>query len=191
MTPLLEQEPGIRLLDQAGDGERAWQQIRHHCPDVAILDIGMPSMSGIDVARAVSASALDTRVLLLTMHDDPCAATHAMEAGAAGYVLKDSLFEELLLAVRTLAAGGTFTTPSVQQRLRELQRRGCTTIALSSREREVIRLIALGHSGKEIARRLDISPRTVDTYRKRLMEKLALHNIADVVRYAVRAGMVH
>jgi DNA-binding NarL/FixJ family response regulator len=190
LAPLLEMEPDIALLAQAANGEEAWQQIESHQPDVAILDIGMPEMSGIEVAREVTAQGLDTRVVLLTMHEDPCAANDAQEAGAAGYVLKDSAFEELLLAVRTVAAGGTFVTPSIQAKLRELKRRGCTTVSLSPREREVIRLIALGNSSKEVARILDISPATVGTYRNRLMEKLALHTVADVVRYAVRAGMV-
>lgn len=190
LAPLLEMEPDIALLAQAANGQEAWQQIQAHRPDVAILDIGMPEMSGIDVAREVAAQGLDTRVVLLTMRDDPSAAADAQEAGVCGYVLKDSAFEELLLAVRTAAAGGTFMTPSIQAKLRDLKRQRYTTVTLSTREREVIRLIALGNSSKEIARLLDISPATVGTYRNRLMDKLSLHTVADVVRYAVRAGMV-
>ena len=190
LAPLLEMEPDIVLLAQGANGQEAWQQIQAHQPDVAILDIGMPELSGIEVAREVAAQGLDTRVVLLTMRDDPNAAADAQEAGAPGYVLKDSAFEELLLAVRTVAAGGTFMTPSIQAKLRELKRSGGTTVTLSAREREVIRLIALGNSSKEIARILDISPATVGTYRNRLMDKLSLHTVADVVRYAVRAGMV-
>lgn len=188
LAPLLEMEPDIVLLAQGTNGQEAWQQIQALQPDVAILDIGMPELSGIEVAREVEAQGLETRVVLLTMRDDPNAAADAQEAGASGYVLKDSAFEELLLAVRTVAVGGTFMTPSIQAKLRELKRSG--TVTLSAREREVIRLIALGKSSKEIARMLDISPATVGTYRNRLMEKLALHTVADVVRYAVRAGMV-
>lgn len=190
LASLLEMESDINLLGQAFHGHEAWEQIQTHRPGVAILDISMPEMSGIEVAREVATHGLETRVVLLTMHDDPCAATDATEAGACGYVLKDSAFEELLCAVRTVANGGTFVTPSIQAHLHELKRRGCTTVSLSPREREVIRLIALGNSSKEVARDLDISPRTVDTYRQRLMEKLSLHTVADVVRYAVRAGMV-
>lgn len=190
LTPLLAQEHDIRLLDQASDGDQALRQIQQHQPDVAIIDVGMPLLSGIDVAHAVQDSRLPTRVLLLTMHNDPCAATNALQAGAAGYVVKDSLFEELLLAVRILAAGGTFMTPSLRHRLLDLQRQGCSTAALSAREREVVRLIALGNGSKEIARILDLSPRTVETYRKRLMEKLGVNSLAEVVRYALRTGMV-
>jgi DNA-binding NarL/FixJ family response regulator len=114
----------------------------------------------------------------------------AQEAGAAGYVLKDNSFEELVQAVHTIVAGGTFVTPSVREKLRNLQRQGKTAASLSNREREVIKQIAQGRSSKEIGRIMNISPRTVDTYRKRLMDKLDLHTLADVVRYAVRTGMV-
>lgn len=190
LVPLLEAEADINLLAQAGDGREALRLIGTLKPDVAILDIGMPEMSGIDVAREVEAKGFNTRTVLLTMRDDLCAAADAKAAGAAGYVLKDNSFEELLIAVRTVVAGGTFVTPSVRAKLRELKRAGRITVALSPREREAIRLIALGNSSKEIARLMEISPRTVATYRTRLMEKLSLHSVAEVVRYAVKAGMV-
>jgi DNA-binding NarL/FixJ family response regulator len=190
LAALLQAEPDITVLAQAADGAAAWDLIATHQPDLAILDLSMPQATGIEVARRVEAAALDTRCLLLTMHDDPAAALEAQEAGAAGYVLKDNSFEELVLAVRTIAAGGTFVTASIRAKLRALQRNGQQHLTLSSREREVIRLVALGHSSKEIARVLDISPRTVDTYRNRLMRKLGLHCVADVVRYAVQAGML-
>jgi DNA-binding NarL/FixJ family response regulator len=128
--------------------------------------------------------------VLLTMHDDPSAVLQALETGVAGYVLKDNSFEELVQAVHNVATGGTFVTPAIRAKLRTLQREGRPAVPLSPREREVIRLIALGNSSKEIARIMAISPRTVDTYRSRSMEKLGLHSLADVVRYAVQAGMV-
>ncbi len=190
LTPLLDAEPEIELLAQAGDGHEAWQLIETRQPDVAILDISMPEMTGIEVARKTADTGLSTHVVLLTMHEDPSAALQAQEAGAAGYLLKENSFEELVTAVRTVVAGGTFVTPSIREKLRYPQRDGRAATQLSKREREVIKLIALGKSSKEIGRIMDISPRTVDTYRKRLMEKLGLHSLADVVRYAVRAGMV-
>jgi DNA-binding NarL/FixJ family response regulator len=190
LATLLQAEPDIVLLAQAADGAAAWGLIETHQPDVAILDLAMPQATGIEVIRRVEATRLDTRCLLLTMHDDSAAALEAQEAGAAGYILKDNSFEELVLAVRNIAAGGTFVTPSIRAKLRALQRNGQRPVALSQREREVIRLVALGHSSKEIARVLAISPRTVDTYRNRLMHKLGLHSVADVVRYAVQAGML-
>lgn len=190
LAPLLEAEQGLELLAQAGNGREAWGLIESLRPDVAILDISMPEMTGIEVTRRVVDAGLYTQVILLTMHDDPSAALEAQEAGASGYVLKDNSFEELVQAVHAVVAGGRFVTPSIREKLRKLQRQGQTATQLSKREREVIKLIALGRSSKEIGRIMGISPRTVDTYRKRLMDKLDLHTLADVVRYAVRTGMV-
>lgn len=190
LTALLQAESGIVLLAQAAHGGGAWRLIESLRPDVAILDIGMPAPSGIEVARLVEAAGLDTRVVVLTMHDDPFVALQAQDAGAAGFVLKDNSFDELVLAVQTVAFGGTFVTASIRAKLRALQREGRSTQALSSREREVVRLVALGNNSKTIARMLAVSPRTVDTYRNRSMKKLGLHSLADVVRYAVQAGMV-
>jgi len=190
LAALLQTQADIALLAQAGDGAAAWQAIEAHGPDIAILDLAMPQASGIEVARRVEAAALDTRCLLLTMHDDPGAAREAQDAGVAGYLVKDNSFEELVLAVRTLAAGGTFVSASVRAKLRALERNGHKPAVLSGREREVMRLIAEGKHGKEIARALSLSPRTVDTYRNRLMKKLDLHSVADVARWAVQAGII-
>lgn len=190
VAALLRAEGDIELLAQASNGAEAWELIKSLHPDVAILDVSMPECTGIEVARRVETEGLDTQVVLLTMHDDPSAALQARDAGAAGYILKDNSFEDLVRAVQTVAAGGTFITPSIRAKLSALKRNGRTTIALSPREREVIRLIALGNTGKEIANVMYISPRTVDTYRNRLMGKLELRSLADVVRYAVQTGMV-
>lgn len=190
LEAMLQAEPSIALIGQASNGRDAWGLIASLRPDIAILDLSMPDGTGIEVARQVEAAGLDTRVILLTMHDDPAAALQAQEAGAAGYVLKGNPFAELLIAVHTVAAGGTFVTPSVRAKLRALQRDGRAAFSPSPRELEVIRLIALGNSSKEIGRILNLSPRTVDTHRNRSMHKLGLHSVADVVRYAVQAGMV-
>jgi DNA-binding NarL/FixJ family response regulator len=189
LTQLLEPEHGFKLMAQVSNGREAWELIEALQPDVAILDITMDELTGIEVARKATNAGCRTRVLLLTMHSDPSMALEAQEAGAAGYVLKDNTFEELVTAVRAVVAGGTFMTASIQDRLRDLQSQGRTTIHLSKREREVIKLIALGHSSKEIGRLLGISHRTVDTHRNRLMGKLGLKTLADVVRYAVRTGI--
>jgi DNA-binding NarL/FixJ family response regulator len=180
----------LSFWPRAGNGREAWELIEALEPDVAILDISMPEKTGIEVARKTVNAGLSTHVVLLTMHEDPSAALEAQEAGAVGYLLKDKSFEELVTAVRTVVAGGTFVTPSIREKLQDLQHDGRAAAQLSTREREVIKLIALGKSSKEIGRIMDISPRTVDTYRKRLMDKLGLHSLADVVRYAVRVGMV-
>jgi DNA-binding NarL/FixJ family response regulator len=190
LASLLQAEADIALLGQAANGAEAWGLIESLRPDVAILDLSMPETTGIEVARRVEAAGLDTRIVLLTMHDDPSAVLQAQEAGVAGYVLKDNSFEELVQAVHTVVVGGTFVTPSIRVKLRALQRDGRPAVPLSPRERDVIRLIALGNSSKETARIMAISPRTVDTYRSRSMRKLGLHSLADLVRYAVQAGMV-
>ncbi|MEA3275177.1 MAG: response regulator transcription factor [Pseudomonadota bacterium] len=190
LAPLFGAEHDMELVAQADNGREAFVLIESRRPDVAILDISMPEMTGIEVTRKVVDAGFSTQVILLTMHEDPSAVLEALEAGAAGYVLKDNSFEELVQAVQAVVAGATFVTPSVREKLRKLQRQGKTAASLSKREREVIKLIAQGRSSKEIGRIMDISPRTVDTYRKRLMDKLDLHTLADVVRYAVRTGMV-
>jgi len=190
MAALLSAEDAIDLLAQAGTGEETWQLIETLQPQVAILDQSMPDGSGIDIARRCEASALETRTVLLTMHDDAALALQAQQAGVAGFVLKDNSFEDLVLAVRTVAAGGTFLTPSIRAKLRALQRGGHCAIALSAREQETLRLIGLGHSSKAIARLMSISPRTIDTYRNRAMRKLGLHSLADVVRYTLKAGLL-
>lgn len=190
LIPLLEAERDIELLAQSANGQETSELIESLQPDVAIVDIEMPGLSGIEVVRRTTEACSRTRIVLLTMHIDALTAAEAQEAGAAGYVLKDNTFEELLTAVRTLAAGGTFMTPHIRKKLMQLRSYGRTSVSLSKREREVIELIALGHSSKKIGKMMEISPRTVDTYRNRLMDKLQLKTLADVVRYAVRSGIV-
>jgi DNA-binding NarL/FixJ family response regulator len=190
LAALLQGVPDISLLAQAADGEAAWELIETHQPDIAILDLAMPRATGIEVARRVEASALDTRVVLLTMHDDAATALQAQQAGVTGFVIKDNSFEELALAVRSVAAGGTFVTPAVRAKLNGLRRSGQRPVALSPREREVVRLIAGGQTSKEIGRALAISPRTVDTYRDRLRDKLGLHSVAELVLYAAQCGLL-
>jgi len=188
LAGLLRAEPDIAVTAEAADGETAWGLITTYRPQVAILDFDLPQANGIEVARRVMDAALDTRVLLLAMRDAPAAALAAREAGVLGFVLKDSPFEELALAVRAIAAGQTYVTPAVRAQLRTIQRAGNLTVALSARERQVVRLIADGSSSKEIARLLGISPGTVNTHRKRLMKKLGVRTATAVVRWGVQGG---
>jgi len=190
LTPLFQAEEGMEVVAEAGDGREALELIKSLQPDVAILDLSMPEMTGIEVTSSVVGAGLRTRIILLTMHEDPSAVIEAQSAGISGYVLKDNSFEELVQAVRVVVTGGSFVTPSVQEKLRKLQSEGKAASLLSTREREVIKLIAHGYSSKEIGRIMNISPRTVETYRKRLSEKLDLYTLADVVRYAIRTGMI-
>lgn len=190
LAALLDAEDGFMLLSQAGNGREAWEHIKSLEPDIAILDINMPDMTGIEVTRKTVDAGLKTQVVLLTMYEDPSTVLEGQEAGAFGYILKDNSFEEMVTAVQTVVCGGTFVTPSIREKMQKMKRDGQSAVQLSKREREVIKLIALGKSSKEIARIMEISPRTVDTYRKRLMDKLGLKNLAEVVRYAVRLGVV-
>ena len=190
LMALMQTATGLALLGLAADGSEVWALIQLRQPNVAILDIGMRKMTGMEVTRKVVAAGLKTKVVLLTACADPCTAMEAQEAGAVGYVLKDHSFEELVMAVQIIATGGTFMTPAIRFKLREMRQHGNMMPVLSSRERDVAKHIAQGKTGKEIARLMGLSPRTVETYRERLMEKLQAHTVEDVVRYAVSARLV-
>jgi len=186
---LLHAWPEAEVVGEAADGREAWELIQTLHPDVAILDIEMPQLSGIDIMQHVKNEKLSTRVVLLTMHDEPALALEAERVGVHGYVLKDNTFEELLKAIEKVIAGQRYMSPSVSDNLRafRLESGGVT---LSPREREVLKLVASGLSSKDIARTLNISPKTVETYRNRLMSKLDLHSVAELVRYALRVGLL-
>lgn len=190
LAPLLEAQPDLLPVAQAGDGPQAWRLIETLRPDLAVLDANLEGLTACEIAARAKDAGVPTRILLLITREDPCTLLAAGQAGIAGVVLKGGTVEELIAGLRTLAAGESRVSPSLQQRLDDLKRKGRAPAALSSREREVVRLAALGNSSKHIARALDISPRTVDTYRRRLMTKLDLRNLADLVRYACRTGMV-
>jgi len=189
LARLLESDEGIELAGEAGDGEAAWDLIREERPDVAVLDISMPGKNGIDVAREIRAAGLPTRALLLTMHDDPTLAQEAEEAGVLGFVVKEEAFSDLLTAIRAVADGQRFVSRVVAEKVNQMASREEAPAALSPREREVLGNIASGLTNKEIARKLEISPKTVDTHRTRLMRKLNVHTTADMVRYAMKIGL--
>jgi DNA-binding NarL/FixJ family response regulator len=189
LTKLLDAWPEAKVVAEAADGQEAWKLILRHKPDVAVVDIKMPQMSGIEIAEHVRAQGLSTRVVLLTMHDEPALALEAEQAGIHGYVLKDNTFEELSKAIKTVASGRRYMSPAVSENLRAF-RLNSGGVTLSPREREVLKLIASGLSGKAIARELSISPKTVETHRVRLMTKLNLHSVAELVRYAVQTGFL-
>ena len=184
-------------MAEAGDGREAVRQILELEPDVAILDIGMPMLNGIEVTRQVARRAAGVRVLILSMHAEEAYITQALQAGATGYLLKDSADTDLIRAVTDVAAGRSFFSPAVAKVMlddyvRHLADKGIVDRyeTLSEREREIFQLIAEGHSNKEIAELLSISPATVETHRARILQKLDLHNTAEVVLYAVRRGVI-
>lgn len=190
LAALLRESSDIELLGEASDGEDAWRLITLHHPQVAILDLSMPKLSGIDVALQVRAAAIDTETVLLTMYSEPATAIYAEAAGIAGFVAKTSSFDDLVLAVRTVAGGGTFVSPAVRKRLRTMRQGGAPPSVPSPRELEVLRLMAAGHTAKEIGRLLGISPRTVDTHRWRAMDKLHLDSTAELIRWTVESGLM-
>ncbi len=189
LSRLLHTWTEAQVVGEAADGQEAWRLIQTLAPDVAILDIEMPRLGGIEILSKVRGEGLATRVVLLTMHDEPALALDAERAGAQGYVLKDNTFEELVNAVKKVAGGHCFMSPSVAEKLSAFRLNGGGA-NLSPREREVLKLIASGLSSKAIAKALNISPKTVETHRNRLMTKLNLHSVAELVRYAVQTGYV-
>ena len=187
---LIEADPDLEVAGEAGDGPSAWESIAQRQPDVALLDISLPGMSGIEVAKRVHEELPQVRTLALTVHEGGPFLRQFMQAGGSGYVLKRSLTEELLRAIHTVAAGGMYVDPAmvVPGGRRTRHPGDIPGTVLSEREEEVLRLIAEGHTNKEIADRFDLSAKTVETYKTRSLTKLGLKTRADIVRYAIREG---
>ena len=194
---VLEEQAGWHVVAEAGDGAEAVRLAIEHGPHLVILDIAMPRLNGVEATRQIARRLRDVRVLIVSMYSDDVYITQALQAGAQGFVLKDSADADLVRAVTNLAAGKSHFSPAVSKvvlndYVRHLSERGVTDRfdALSEREREVFQLIAEGHSNKDIANLLHVSPGTVETHRARIMEKLDLHSAAEIVLYAVRKGVI-
>jgi len=197
LRKILTEHAGWDVVGEAGDGRAAVQMATDLQPDVAILDIGMPLLNGIEATRQITRRLPDTRVIVLSMHSGESYITQALAAGARGYLLKDSADTELVRAVEAAALGRSFFSPAVSSVLlddyvRRLAAKGVTDRyeTLSEREREIFQLIAEGHSNKSIAALLGVSPATVETHRAHIFEKLDVHNTAELVLYAVRRGVI-
>jgi two-component system response regulator NreC len=197
LRSLLESEPGLSIVAEAADGLEALRLCEEHTPDTLIVDIAMPKMNGIEVASRVQKLAHPPRVIILSMHADESYILRALAAGARAYLLKDATDEELLPAIRSVAAGkpffsGAVTAVLVEDYMRRLQARGLTDSyhLLTDREKEVLQLLAEGRSNKEVASLLDLGLSTVETHRANMMVKLNLHNTAEIVLYAVRKGII-
>jgi two-component system response regulator NreC len=190
---VLEAESDIEVVGEASDMSEAVLEARAQKPDVVLMDVVMPGSSGIEATPAVLKEAPEAKVLVLSMQDDPRYVREAFSAGASGYVLKEAADTEVVGAVREVAGGGSYVHPTLGARLvtAEAEERAREEDdPLSEREREVLRLLALGHTNQEIAESLYLSVRTVETHRSHIMQKLRLSNRAELVRYAIDRGFL-
>jgi DNA-binding NarL/FixJ family response regulator len=189
---LLERE-GIEVMGEAADGEGAVRLVSQAgCPDVAVLDLSMPLLNGLDAARAIRQVCPRTGIILLTMHTEEHQIVAALRAGIRGYVVKTQAAEELVQAIREVAGAGTYLSPSVSRVVVDAYLAGNDLPAdpLTPRERRVLQLVAEGKTTKEIAAVLNVSTKTAESYRGRLMDKLDIHETAGLVRYAIRRGII-
>lgn len=189
---------GVEIVGEAGDGQEALALIRETQPDVALVDVSMPGMNGLDLAARVAREAPQTRVAVLSMHGTPAHVAQALRAGVKGYMLKDAAAEELPLLLRAVMRGETYLSSAISRHVVDgfLGRDGGTAPgepapdALTPRQREILQLVAEGKSTKDVARLLDLSVKTVEAHRSQIMERLEIHDLAGLVRYAIRTGLV-
>ncbi len=197
LCKILEEQAEWQVIGQASHGREAVKMVLDLEPTVAILDVGMPQLNGIEATRQLARRLPNLHVLILSMHAEEAYITQALRAGAQGYLLKDSADVELITAVRSVAAGKSYFSPAVARVMlddyvRHLAQKGIVDRydSLSEREREIFQLIAEGHSNKAIAEILSVSPATVETHRAHIFQKLDVHNTAELVIYAVRRGVI-
>jgi DNA-binding NarL/FixJ family response regulator len=195
LRSLLEKQSAFAVVAEAEDGLTAYEGVKKHKPDIAILDIGMPGLNGIEVTRKIRSEQAETKVVALSMHADRHFIMGVLEAGANGYLLKDSAFAELVTAVAAVAKGKMYLSPSIAETVikssLEKSDRGKqgSSVLLSGREREVLQMIAEGKSTKDIALKLFVSTKTVETHRKQIMDKLNIRTVAGLTKYAIREGL--
>jgi DNA-binding NarL/FixJ family response regulator len=192
---LCESVPGVKVVAEAGDGNAALEMVRAHLPDVVLMDINMPQLSGLAAASRVQQEFPEVRVIMLTMHAGEDFVQAAFKAGASGYLLKDSAPPELELALRAVMRGETYLSPEISQRVLRgyVERAGAgdgAQAVLTARQSEILKLIAEGHATKQIAHQLGISAKTVETHRAHIMKRLKIGEVASLVRYAIRIGLV-
>jgi two-component system response regulator NreC len=195
---LIDAQADMEVVSEAPDGEKAVEQVRETKPDVTLLDLTMPRVGGMKALQEIARSCRETRVLVLTMHDDPAYLRSALAAGASGYLLKRAVDAELLAAIRAVHRGGIFVDPRLASVLVQdvLAKKGTKAGSvqpvniLSDRELQVLRLVARGYTSAQIAKQIAVGVKTVETYRSRFAEKLGLRTRSDVIRFAVQMGLL-
>lgn len=188
----LSAQPDLEVVGTASDGRDAVAQVLQLAPRIAILDISMPELDGIEAARQIAAERPEVQLIILSMHGGAQHIFHALEAGVRGYLLKESAGREIIDAIRVVQSGRRYLSPKVAEIVTEnVGRRGGATPleSLSRREREILKLVADGYSSAEIGARLHLSPKTVDSYRSRMMQKLHLSDLAGVIKFAIQHGL--
>jgi two-component system response regulator NreC len=195
LRSLLEKQSDMEVIAEAQDGRTAERLVEELHPDVVIMDISMPDLNGMEATRWIVSKFPDVKIIALSMHSDATFVTEMLRSGAAGYLLKDCAFEELSRAIRTVMDDKTYLSPSisgvvVEDYLHRLSKADFSdSDVLSDREREVLQLMAEGNSTKQIAKKLHISVKTVETHRRQIMNKLDIHTVAELTKYAVRKGL--
>jgi two-component system, NarL family, response regulator NreC len=186
------EKQGFQVVGEASDGQEALRSVEKTQPDVAIIDISMPVLNGVDAARELKKSSLKTKVILLTQHDEDQYVKEALRAGVNGYVLKSQAAEDLVHAIQEVCRGSVYLSPNISGVVVDayLSKTDDSTDSLSGRERQVLQLVGEGKSTKDIAVHLGISVKTAESHRARLMKKLDIHETASLVRYAIRRGLI-
>jgi two-component system response regulator NreC len=195
LSKLIQQQEDMEVIAQTGDGHSTVELARELSPDIVIMDIGMPDLNGIDATQQIIHDFPKVKVIGLSMHSGKKFVIEMLKAGASGYLLKDCAFEELIIAIKTVASGKIYLSPAISDIVVEsyirnsAEKQSSVFSLLSQREREVLQLMAEGKTTKKIARQLHISPKTVEGHRLRLMAKLNLDNVAKLTKYAIQEGL--
>jgi DNA-binding NarL/FixJ family response regulator len=192
---LLEALPDVEVVAETGDGREAMELIETKRPDVAVLDITMPGLNGLEVAARTAKEVPRTKVLLLSMHAGEAYVAQALRAGVAGYLLKDAADDELALALKAISRGDVYLSPQISRQLVERLARATEAepdplAGLTPRQREILQLVAEGNSSKQVAAKLDISVKTVEAHRGQIMERLGVQDVTGLVRFAIRVGLI-
>lgn len=195
MCALLRKHTGFEIVGQAADGRKALELVTEQAPDIVIMDIGMPNLNGIDATRQILSQNPKIKVMALSTHNEGTIVAKMIKAGATGYMLKESAFEELIDGLEVMMSGKTFLCSKISKVVFSdyvniiTNPKWADGDGLSSREREVLQLVAEGHTTKSIAQMLHLSPKTIDSHREHIMEKLSIRNIAGLTKYAIREGI--